>query len=272
MEKKYKILWYRYLLVVPVLASLFLVFSCQPDTEEMEQEAIAQSYDEVQAQIEEVGGQLDALVKKYFDNQGYFIDAVSQEREKLDNPSSGSFQELQLTVFKNVASGTDYRNFESLIHQQETFQQKLMSLPDAAGVYTVVEDQPEPAEGMASFYEYVMTNLKYPLQARRMGIEGKVFVQFVVDEHGEISEVKAIKGIGAGCDAEAERVLKEAVSWNPGLTDGKPVKVRLVLPITFKLDHDSEEESADKSLSVWKPEDTSKKMDEITVIAYVTAS
>jgi len=102
-------------------------------------------------------------------------------------------------------------------------------------IFMVVEDQPEPQGGMAAFYEYVGKNMKYPSQARRMGIEGKVFVQFVVDKDGSISQVQAIKGIGAGCDEEAVRVLKEAPKWKPGKQRGRPVRVRMVLPITFKL-------------------------------------
>ena len=77
--------------------------------------------------------------------------------------------------------------------------------------------------------------MKYPNQARRMGIEGRVFVQFVVDKDGQLTEIKAVKGIGAGCDEEAVRVLKSAPKWKPGKQRGRPVKVRMILPITFKL-------------------------------------
>jgi len=105
----------------------------------------------------------------------------------------------------------------------------------AEEIFTIVEDQPEPNGGMAAFYQYVSKNMKYPNQARRMGVEGKVFVQFVVDKDGSITEVQAIKGIGAGCDEEAVRVIQEAAKWKPGKQRGRPVKVRMILPITFKL-------------------------------------
>jgi protein TonB len=105
----------------------------------------------------------------------------------------------------------------------------------AEEIFTIVEDQPEPKGGMAAFYEYVGKNLKYPAQARGMGIEGKVFVEFVVDKDGSITNVKAIKGIGAGCDEEAIRVIADAPKWSPGKQRGRPVKVRMILPITFKL-------------------------------------
>ncbi len=102
-------------------------------------------------------------------------------------------------------------------------------------VFTIVEDQPEFPGGMQAFFKYVSDNMVYPAQARRMGIEGRVYVQFVVDKDGKVTEVKAVKGIGAGCDEEAERVLREAPSFKPGKQRGRPVKVRMVLPIIFKL-------------------------------------
>lgn len=102
-------------------------------------------------------------------------------------------------------------------------------------IFTIVEDQPLPNGGYPAFYQYVQKKLKYPAQARRMGIEGKVFVQFVVDKDGSITEVKAVKGIGAGCDEEAVRVIQGAPKWKPGKQRGRSVKVRMILPITFKL-------------------------------------
>jgi protein TonB len=68
-----------------------------------------------------------------------------------------------------------------------------------------------------------------------MGVEGKVFVQFVVDKKGNISEVEAIRGIGAGLDEEAVRVVKNSPAWNPGKQRGNAVKTRVVIPINFAL-------------------------------------
>jgi periplasmic protein TonB len=102
-------------------------------------------------------------------------------------------------------------------------------------IFNVVEESATPKGGMQAFYEYVGKKLKYPAQARRMGTEGKVFVQFVINKDGSISDVVAIKGIGAGCDEEAVRIIQSAPPWSPGKQRGKPVKQRMVLPITFKL-------------------------------------
>jgi protein TonB len=102
-------------------------------------------------------------------------------------------------------------------------------------IFEIVEEGAEPIGGYEAFYKYVKKNIKYPNQAKRMGVEGKVYVQFVVDKDGSITEVKAIRGIGAGCDEEAVRILAEAPKWKPGKQRGRPVKQRIVLPINFKL-------------------------------------
>ena len=102
-------------------------------------------------------------------------------------------------------------------------------------IYGLAENQPKPKGGMALFYEYVQSNLKYPTEAKQLGIEGKVFVQFIVDPEGNLTDVKSVKGIGGGCDEEAIRVVKESLPWNPALQDGKKVNVRMILPVTFKL-------------------------------------
>lgn len=106
---------------------------------------------------------------------------------------------------------------------------------DVNQIFLVVEETAAPQGGMPAFYEYVGKKMKYPAQARRMGVEGKVFVEFVIERDGSITDVKAIKGIGAGCDEEAVRVVESAPKWKPGKQRGKPVRQRMVLPISFKL-------------------------------------
>ena len=102
-------------------------------------------------------------------------------------------------------------------------------------IFTIVEDQPAPIGGYSAFYKYIGKKMKYPSQAKRMGIEGKVFMKFMVDKDGSISKVQVLKGIGAGCDEEATRVLKGAPKWKPGKQRGRPVRVWMNLPIVFKL-------------------------------------
>lgn len=107
---------------------------------------------------------------------------------------------------------------------------------EAEIVFTIVEEQPVPVGGYEQFYQYVAENLRYPMSALRLGIEGKVYVQFVVDEKGKISHVEVIKGISKDCDNEAIRVLRNAPDWKPGKQRGRSVKVRMIIPITFIID------------------------------------
>jgi TonB family protein len=101
--------------------------------------------------------------------------------------------------------------------------------------YTVQEETASPSGGMPGFYSLVGQNIKYPKSARRLGIEGRVFIQFIVEKDGSLSDIKCIKGIGGGCDEEAERVISLSKKWTPGKQRGKIVKQKMVLPIMFKL-------------------------------------
>lgn len=100
-------------------------------------------------------------------------------------------------------------------------------------LFTVVEESAAPVGGISAFNQFVSSNIRYPNQARRMGIGGKVYVEFIVERDGSITNVKSIKGIGAGCDEEAVRVVSMAPKWNPGKQRGKPVRQRMILPISF---------------------------------------
>lgn len=102
-------------------------------------------------------------------------------------------------------------------------------------IFDIVEEQASPVGGMNSFFEYFSKSLKYPIPARKAGVEGKVYVQFVVTKAGDIGQIKILKGIGYGCDQEAVRVVKGSPKWNPAKQRGKPVNSRVTLPLVFKL-------------------------------------
>jgi protein TonB len=99
----------------------------------------------------------------------------------------------------------------------------------------VPEVAAEPLGGMTAFLKYLEKTLKYPRQAQKLGVEGKVYVQFVVNKDGKLSEINVMKGIGAGCDEEALRVVENAPAWKPARQRGREVKQRVVVPIVFRL-------------------------------------
>ena len=105
----------------------------------------------------------------------------------------------------------------------------------AETTFTIVEEMPAPEGGLEALYKFINKNLKYPAQARRMGIEGTVFMSFVVDEKGNMVDIQIAKGIGAGCDEEVLRIFENPPKWNPGKQRGVPVKVRQIIPVKFVL-------------------------------------
>ena len=104
-----------------------------------------------------------------------------------------------------------------------------------AEIFTIVEEMPEFPGGMTKLAEYLAKNIKYPQMARESGIQGRVFVQFVVEPDGSVSNVNVMRSLGGGCDEEAMRVVKSMPKWKPGKQRGKPVRVSYILPVNFKL-------------------------------------
>lgn len=96
--------------------------------------------------------------------------------------------------------------------------------------FVVVEDMPELIGGLAE----LQRQIRYPEMARRAGIEGRVYIQFIVNEQGEVEDPVVTRGIGGGADEEALRVVKQA-QFRPGLQRGRPVRVQYSLPIVFRL-------------------------------------
>ena len=102
-------------------------------------------------------------------------------------------------------------------------------------IFQIVEEMPSFPGGEGKLMEYVGKNVKYPQIARETGIQGRVFVNFVVEPDGSVSNVSVLRGIGGGCDEEAMRVVKNMPKWKPGKQRGKPVRVQYMLPVNFRL-------------------------------------
>lgn len=101
--------------------------------------------------------------------------------------------------------------------------------------FVVVEKMPEFPGGMNAFLEFLAKNTRYPQLATETGIQGTVYLYFVVEKDGNISNIKTLRGIGGGCNQEAERVLSLMPKWKPGNQFGKPVRVSFNVPVVFKL-------------------------------------
>ncbi len=102
-------------------------------------------------------------------------------------------------------------------------------------IFIVVEDAPSYPGGDEARIRFLNENIRYPQMARESGIQGTVFITFVVERDGSITDVRILRGIGGGCDEEAIRVIKSMPKWNPGKQRGRPVRVQFNMPIRFTL-------------------------------------
>lgn len=128
------------------------------------------------------------------------------------------------------------------ISDKELKSEQFKQQKQESDVYTEVEKMPEYPGGDDARIKFLVENIKYPAEARKNGVRGTVFVTFIVEKDGEISNVKALKGIGGGCDEEAVRVISMMPNWKPGMQKGKPVRVQFNMPIKFNLDNGGEKE------------------------------
>ena len=102
-------------------------------------------------------------------------------------------------------------------------------------IFQVVENDPEFPGGVDAMYTYLAQNIKYPQLARENNITGRVYVTFVVEKDGSVTNVRVLRDIGGGCGQEAVRIVKAMPKWTPGKQRGKAVRVQYNLPVNFSL-------------------------------------
>jgi periplasmic protein TonB len=129
--------------------------------------------------------------------------------------------DIEATVFTQV------QEFAPIVVEEEEVEEDV--------IFTVVEDQPSFPGGEEARIRYLTENLRYPQMAREAGIQGTVFVTFVVERDGSVTDVRVLRGIGGGCDEEAVRVVRNMPRWEPGRQRGQPVRVQFNMPIRFVL-------------------------------------
>lgn len=216
-----------------VFATVGILFSCEQNnvdpSAKLDEVFIPKGYTQSEDMSVDVQGRLDELRLENPADHFYYL--------KFTNGPVASFDEMKFTQnelnIKYVDAGQMDKREDEPKYQGVIVKKITGNIKDE--VFTMVDNQPLPVGGIKSFYEYISNHLEYPTQAKERGIEGKVFIQFVVDNTGKLTEVKAVKGIGAGCDEEAVRVIKVAPVWTPGNVGGTNVGVRMILPITYKL-------------------------------------
>ena len=107
---------------------------------------------------------------------------------------------------------------------------------DRPGVYMIVEQMPEFPGGDKSLFQFIADNTKYPADAKEKGIKGRVFVNFIVEPDGSVSDIRVLRGIGGGCDEEAVRIVESMPKFKPGMQNGEAVRVSYTVPVIFRLE------------------------------------
>ena len=215
--------------IISFICCILILSSCQDEVLNS-QELINDEWSEKNSEIREAEKVIEVIMNKY-NAHSYKVIGLQDG----DPPQAAFFlQDYKKNVIKDL-SVEDHAKMATAIIEINSLQKDMSMLQDVDEVFTVVEEPPAPKGGMESYVEYLTENLRYPKSAREAGIEGKVWVEFVVNDFGEITEVKAIKGIGGGCDEAAAEVVRKSAPWIPGKQRGEAVKVRMVIPIHFKI-------------------------------------
>ncbi|MEO9869999.1 TonB family protein [Ekhidna sp.] len=150
--------------------------------------------------------------------------------EKLNSYDPGQIAK----IFVNKEG--DSNNVIMIVSQDSDLFSKTIEVQELGGdVFTVVEESASFPGGIEAFYEYMSTDLKYPKDAYEAKKEGRVFVQFIVETDGSLSDVHVVKGMGGSCDKEAVRVLMNSPKWVPAKVNGENVRQKMIQNILFKI-------------------------------------
>ncbi len=167
---------------------------------------------------------------------------ITKQEQPKQQPPAPKPQVTQIQVVEDDVEVEDELEIDADVDMDEAIEEYTYEAPEIeeevieeAEVFTVVEEMPSFPGGPAKMNEYIAKNIKYPMMARESGVEGRVFVNFVVEPNGSINKVKVLRGIGGGCDEEAVRVVQSMPSWKPGKQRGTAVRVSYTVPIIFKL-------------------------------------
>ena len=164
---------------------------------------------------------------------------ITKQEEQKPQPVEVPKQTTQLEIVQDDVEVEDIE-INAEVDQQEVIEEYVPVEVEEEEVveqeiFQIVEEMPSYPGGEGKLMEYVAKNIKYPQMARESGIQGRVFVNFVVEPDGSVSNVKVLRSLGGGCDEEAMRVVKSMPKWKPGKQRGKAVRVSYILPVNFKL-------------------------------------
>ena len=253
-NEKAKGLWWRLLATVPVLAFLMIAntkVSAQEKTTESQRITVEMGQFEI---YDDDGFPMLLKDTIIYNEDGSYVKCETSDSDVLDPNTGEPLKKMTITTHKADGSPANHMSLhweiqgDTTLYTAEPFSiteeslgillgglSALEDAPSNDSIYQIVDEMPQYPGGEKAMMEYVAKNVKYPQEAKDKEIDGRVFVSFVVEKDGSVSNVKVMRGIGGGCDEEAVRVISAMPKWKPGIKDGKPVRVSYMMPLSFKL-------------------------------------
>ena len=276
-NEKAKGLWWRLLATLPVLA-LLMIANTKVAAQEQQPEKQMINVEIGQFEIfDDNGLPMDLTDTIFYNEDGSYIQFKTTE---APDPITGEMRN-KITATSCNADGTPNENIKFTLSaiekhgdttmytvepfsiSSENFRLSIQTTEDNPAwslensndsIYDIVDQMPKFPGGEQAMFEFIGKNVKYPQKAKDEGVQGRVFIQFVVEKDGSINEVKLLRGIGGGCDEEALRVVKAMPKWEPGMHKGEHVRVSYCLPIFFKLNEKTESNSLAGAEDKMKPD------------------
>ncbi len=175
----------------------------------------------------------------------YTIKHTGSITDKEGNFEISNYNEGDLVNFKDKGYDNVTKSFKnvngklSVVVLHPSIEVTLIAPPNKEGEpisFAAVEKLPSFPGGEEGFANYLAKSIRYPKEAKDKKLQGRVIISFIVEKDGKLTNLKVLRDIGGGCGPEAVRVLSESPNWNPGLQNGKPVRVSFTMPVNFSLD------------------------------------
>ncbi|MGQ8335234.1 TonB family protein [Sunxiuqinia sp. A32] len=230
---------FRYLLGVLMACALFVVFACE-NKESISEDNVVENGMQLKSATDEqpliiIGGEMatrDAMEK--LDPQ--IIESISVLKDESKEPYVEKYGDIAKNgvIEITLKSGAlDAKN--NSVEEVAVVGYGIDGTEEMGEVFNIVEEMPQFPGGELALRKFIAERIKYPVYARTNGIQGKVYINFVVEKDGSVGRIKVVRSVDASLDAEAIRVIKSSPKWTPGKQRGENVAVSYTVPITFVL-------------------------------------
>ena len=236
-KMKKKISSWKVASIATIIGISTVMFACEEELNN----GITEIVEEANQQIEysdDVKVALDRLRIEKPNEEFTVIETKIDNEENINRLNAYDPNQIE-QIF--VTKDGDEKSIVMIVNKSSALFEKTLEVQESNSkdseneVFTIVEKMAEFPGGTEAFGQYLSENMRYPAQAQRLGVQGRVMLQFIVEKDGSLSDITVLKGIGAGCDGEAIRILQESPKWTAGTQRGEKVRQKMVVPIAFSL-------------------------------------